>query len=120
MVSEFFQILLLSCVIGKCFNVTFCEHVKTNFFLQNFKKLEQVFKRVVWESSAQNFHKILWCVLHLASLKISISLTFNPWKEYPQDILWMLTPCQLGKVVIGDVKWVMPVCMFIMGGGLWK
>ena len=30
----------------------------------------------------------------------------------------MLTPCQLGKVVIGDVKWVMLVCMFIMGGGL--
>ena len=30
----------------------------------------------------------------------------------------MLTPCQLGKVVIGDVKWVMLVCMFILGGGL--
>ena len=32
----------------------------------------------------------------------------------------MLTPCQRGKVVIVDAKWVMLVCMFIMGGGLCK
>ena len=30
----------------------------------------------------------------------------------------MLIPCQLGKVVIGNVKQVMLVCMFIMGGQL--
>ena len=32
----------------------------------------------------------------------------------------MLTPCQQGKVVIVDIKWVILVCMFIMGGGLCK
>ena len=30
----------------------------------------------------------------------------------------MLTPSQLGKVLIGDVRWVRLACMFIMGGGL--
>ena len=29
----------------------------------------------------------------------------------------MLTPCQLGKVVIGDVEWVMPV--FVLGSVLY-
>ena len=30
----------------------------------------------------------------------------------------MLTPSQLGKMLIGDVRWVRLVCMFIMGGRL--
>ena len=30
----------------------------------------------------------------------------------------MFTPSQLGKVLIGDVRWVRLVCMFNMGGGL--
>ena len=51
MVSEFFQILFLSCVIGKCFNAIFCEHVKTNSFLQNLSK----FLRELYEKA---LHKI--------------------------------------------------------------
>ena len=30
----------------------------------------------------------------------------------------MFTPCQVRKVVTGDVRWVKLVCLFIMGGGL--
>ena len=32
----------------------------------------------------------------------------------------MLTPCQRGKVVIVDVKWIMLVRIFVMSGGLCK